>query len=98
MVIVQLDSITYNELGDPHALASVEGRPDLKGLQSWQDQTQLGEKHSLNCCQKTADNLAKPTEAHLWDQSSEAGNQCNAHPQNLIQNWKAILFCFLEHN
>ena len=42
---MQLDSITYNELGDPNALASVEGRPDLKGLQSWQDQTQLGEKH-----------------------------------------------------
>ena len=49
---VQLDSITYNELGDPHALATVEGRPDLKGLQSWQDQAQLGEKHSLTCRQK----------------------------------------------
>ncbi len=39
---VQLDSITYNELGDPHTLAAVEGRPEVQGLQGWQDQTQLG--------------------------------------------------------
>jgi translation initiation factor eIF-2B subunit delta len=40
---VQLDSITYNELGDPDALAAVEGRPEVSSLQGWQDQTQLGE-------------------------------------------------------
>lgn len=44
---VQLDSITYNELGDPNALATIEGRPDLSALDSWQDQAKLGEL-SLN--------------------------------------------------
>ncbi len=39
---VQLDSITYNELGDPNALASVDSRPDLSALQGWQEQGQLG--------------------------------------------------------
>ena len=39
---VQLDSITYNELGDPNALADVANRPDLSALDGWQEQNQLG--------------------------------------------------------
>ena len=42
---VQLDSITYNELGDPDSLAVVDGHPELTDLQGWQDQPQLGEAH-----------------------------------------------------
>ncbi len=33
---VQLDAVTHNELGDPQALASVAGRPDVQALQGWQ--------------------------------------------------------------
>jgi len=39
---VQLDSITHNELGDPHALASVGGHPGISALQGWQDSPRLG--------------------------------------------------------
>ena len=42
---VQLDSITYNELGNPDTLASVEGRPELSALQGWQEQAHLGNCH-----------------------------------------------------
>lgn len=45
---VQLDSITYNELGDPNALASVDSRPDLSALEGWQEQGQLGEEHGVS--------------------------------------------------
>jgi len=38
---VQLDSITANELGDPAALATVRGRPDLARLGAWQEQPDL---------------------------------------------------------
>lgn len=40
---VQLDSITYNELGNPDTLATIAGRAEPSALQSWQDQAQLGE-------------------------------------------------------
>ena len=46
---VQLDSITYNELADPDALAAVDSRPDLTALQGWQDQPQLGELNWVPC-------------------------------------------------
>ena len=39
---VQLDSITHNELGDPDALASVAGRPDVTAAGGWQEQPRLG--------------------------------------------------------
>ncbi|GAX82182.1 hypothetical protein CEUSTIGMA_g9610.t1 [Chlamydomonas eustigma] len=40
---VQLDSITHNELGDPDALASVTGRPDITTVSLvGQDQTRMG--------------------------------------------------------
>ena len=39
---VQLDSITSNELGDPGALTSVAGRPDITTLADWQSQPNLG--------------------------------------------------------
>ena len=39
---VQLDSITYNELGDPHLLESVKDRPELDSLQNWSEEPQLG--------------------------------------------------------
>lgn len=39
---VQLDSITHNELGDPDALASVAGRPDVTAAAGWQEQPRLG--------------------------------------------------------
>ena len=39
---VQLDSITYNELGDPHQLESVKDRPELDSLQNWNEEPQLG--------------------------------------------------------
>eukprot|EP00955_Chlamydomonas_euryale_P094825 364896-Chlamydomonas_euryale.AAC.1 len=32
---VQLDSITHNELGNPEALLSVAGRPDVGALTGW---------------------------------------------------------------
>ena len=47
---VQLDSITYNELGDPNALASVDSRPDLSALEGWQEQGQLGGEHGVSDC------------------------------------------------
>ena len=40
---VQLDSITYNELGDPELLADVQDRPDLNDLSNWKDEPRLGE-------------------------------------------------------
>ena len=42
MLQVQLDSITSNELGDPGALTSVAGRPDITTLADWQSQPNLG--------------------------------------------------------
>ncbi len=33
---VQLDAITSNELGDPDALSTVAGRPDVHALRGWQ--------------------------------------------------------------
>lgn len=39
---VQLDSITYNELGDPNSLASVEEHPEASALDGWQEQAKLG--------------------------------------------------------
>jgi len=39
---VQLDSITHNELGNPEALASVPGRPDIKSLSNHAEQPRLG--------------------------------------------------------
>lgn len=42
---VQLDSITYNELGDPERLAAVPERPELVELQDWREQPQLGEQN-----------------------------------------------------
>ena len=37
----QLDSITNNELGDPTALASVSGRPDVTFLADWEEAPRL---------------------------------------------------------
>lgn len=39
---VQLDSITNNELGNPAALLTVPGRPDVNALQHAQDNVRLG--------------------------------------------------------
>lgn len=40
---VQLDSITYNELGDPELLADVKDRPDLSDLKNHKEEPRLGE-------------------------------------------------------
>ena len=39
---VQLDSITYNELGDPDSLSAVPGSPELGDLTDWREQDHLG--------------------------------------------------------
>lgn len=41
-VQVQLDSITSNELGDPSAIMSMPGRPDINVLQGWEANPKLG--------------------------------------------------------
>ncbi len=40
---VQLDSFTYNELGDPNDLIRVPARPAVSALSNWQQQPCLGE-------------------------------------------------------
>ena len=39
---VQLDSITANELGDPSAIVSIPGRPEMTELQNWETTPRLG--------------------------------------------------------
>ena len=62
---VQLDSITYNELGSPDSLAIVDGHPELTDLQGWQDQPQLGEAHFFPGRQNA--NTAAGEEAIIWE-------------------------------
>ena len=70
---VQLDSITYNELGNPDSLANVDGHPELTDLQGWQDQPQLGEAHSFAGRQIT--NIALGEESHcLGDRCMPVSN------------------------
>ncbi|GLU20271.1 hypothetical protein SLE2022_364800 [Rubroshorea leprosula] len=38
---VQLDSICFNELGDPNDISKVPGRPDVKYLDNWTDKENL---------------------------------------------------------
>ena len=72
---VQLDSITYNELGNPDSLAIVDGHPELTNLQGWQNQPQLGEAHSSAGRQIT--NIALGQGRHcLGDRSHVLGDRC----------------------
>jgi len=46
---VQLDSITANELGDPSAIVSIPGHPEMTELQSWETTPRLGAHQLIQC-------------------------------------------------